>query len=537
MAKLASYDAVVVGAGPNGLAAAIVLARAGMSVLLVEAHDRVGGGTRTEELTLPGYSHDVCSAIHPMAAASPFFRALPLAGIRSHVHRPARGARASARERDGAMLETSIDATASALGVDARCLPPSHRAPVRDHERLFPELWPAARGPRTRSCSPVRSLGAALGAGARRRAVSRPARRARSWPGAPPIRYFRSIALPPPPSDSSCSWPGTRTDGRFLAAARKPSPGPSPAYFDVAGRRDRNRTPDSIARRAAAAPGPCSSTSRPASSSPSAAIELPARYRGRLADIATVPASSRSIGRSTVPSLGKRELRARGAPSTWAARSKRSPTPRPRCGAACTPSDPTCSSRSKASSTPRARPRAGTRAGPIVTCLALDRRHDATSSRARSSASPPAFAIAFSRDSACRPPTFESYNENYVGGDITGGVTDLGQLFTRPVARVVPYATPQRGIYICSSSTPPGAGVHGMCGYWAARAALRRVFGRTLMTGSGACYGFHRQTGARRQGGFVSDPAERPTCSHRRRLSDTPGPQTLPRLPVCLSLQ
>jgi phytoene dehydrogenase-like protein len=74
----------------------------------------------------------------------------------------------------------------------------------------------------------------------------------------------------------------------------------------------------------------------------------------------------------------------------------------------------------------------------------------------------------------------EAYNENYVGGDITGGVTDLGQLFTRPVARLVPYATPARGIYICSSSTPPGAGVHGMCGYFAARAVLRAEFGQKV---------------------------------------------------------
>jgi phytoene dehydrogenase-like protein len=67
----------------------------------------------------------------------------------------------------------------------------------------------------------------------------------------------------------------------------------------------------------------------------------------------------------------------------------------------------------------------------------------------------------------------ECYNPNYVGGDINGGVQDLRQLFTRPVARLVPYSTPVKGLYICSSSTPPGGGVHGMCGYHAARAALR----------------------------------------------------------------
>ena len=77
------------------------------------------------------------------------------------------------------------------------------------------------------------------------------------------------------------------------------------------------------------------------------------------------------------------------------------------------------------------------------------------------------------------PAALQAYNPNYVAGDITGGVTDLAQLFTRPVARWVPYSTPRHGLYICSSSTPPGAGVHGMCGYHAARAALRQVFGQS----------------------------------------------------------
>jgi phytoene dehydrogenase-like protein len=74
------------------------------------------------------------------------------------------------------------------------------------------------------------------------------------------------------------------------------------------------------------------------------------------------------------------------------------------------------------------------------------------------------------------PAELERYNPNYIGGDINGGVQDLWQLFTRPTLRLVPYATPTKGLYICSSSTPPGGGVHGMCGYFAARAALRGVF-------------------------------------------------------------
>ena len=76
------------------------------------------------------------------------------------------------------------------------------------------------------------------------------------------------------------------------------------------------------------------------------------------------------------------------------------------------------------------------------------------------------------------PAELETYDPNYVGGDINGGIQDWRQLFTRPVAKLDPYATPTPGLYICSSSTPPGGGVHGMCGVWAARAALSRVFGR-----------------------------------------------------------
>ena len=78
--------------------------------------------------------------------------------------------------------------------------------------------------------------------------------------------------------------------------------------------------------------------------------------------------------------------------------------------------------------------------------------------------------------SVLTPARLQELNANYVGGDINGGAQDLAQMFMRPVARLVPYSTPVRGLYICSSSTPPGGGVHGMCGYHAARAALRKVF-------------------------------------------------------------
>ena len=111
-------DVVVVGAGPNGLAAAVVLASAGLSVEVIEAAETIGGGARTAELTLPGFRHDVCSAVHPMAMASPFFRAFDLArhGVEMlqpevAYAQPLDGGRAGLAWRD-------LDRTVAGLGVD-----------------------------------------------------------------------------------------------------------------------------------------------------------------------------------------------------------------------------------------------------------------------------------------------------------------------------------------------------------------------------------------------------------------------------------
>jgi phytoene dehydrogenase-like protein len=112
------FDAVVVGSGPNGLAAAIVLKQAGLSVLLIEAKDTIGGGLRSAELTLPGFTHDICSAIHPMAAASPFFSSLPLHQYGLEYLYPGFAAAHPFDDGTAAVLEKSVDSTAGLLGED-----------------------------------------------------------------------------------------------------------------------------------------------------------------------------------------------------------------------------------------------------------------------------------------------------------------------------------------------------------------------------------------------------------------------------------
>src|SRR5438445_1318586 len=143
------FDAVVVGSGPNGLAAAIEMARAGCSVCVLEARDTIGGGTRSAELTLPGFIHDVCSAIHPLAIASPFLKSLPLDkhGL-DWIHPPAALAHPF-DDGSAAVLELSIEKTGSTLGRDARAYSKIFAPLVREVDKLIPEiLGPPAHLPR-----------------------------------------------------------------------------------------------------------------------------------------------------------------------------------------------------------------------------------------------------------------------------------------------------------------------------------------------------------------------------------------------------
>ena len=120
MSSRHAYDAIVVGAGPNGLAAAITLARAGRSVLVLEAKDTIGGGSRSMELTLPGFVHDVCSAIHPLGIGSPFFRSLPLEDYGLQwIHSPAPLAHPF-DDGTAVVLERDLSDTEASLGVDGK---------------------------------------------------------------------------------------------------------------------------------------------------------------------------------------------------------------------------------------------------------------------------------------------------------------------------------------------------------------------------------------------------------------------------------
>src|SRR5436189_4469815 len=143
------HDAVIVGSGPNGLAAAITLARAGCSVLVCEANATIGGGARSAELTLPGFLHDVCSAVHPLAAGSPFFKTLPLARFGLTWIQPEIQLAHPLDDGTAACLHRDVDLTADSLGADARAYRRLMKPLARDWEKLATEfLQPMLHLPR-----------------------------------------------------------------------------------------------------------------------------------------------------------------------------------------------------------------------------------------------------------------------------------------------------------------------------------------------------------------------------------------------------
>ena len=134
------YDAVVVGSGPNGLAAAILLAQNGLSVLIVEANETIGGGVRSAELTLPGFTHDICSAIHPLTIASPFFKTLPLEKFGLEFIQPDASVAHPLDDGKAVLLKKSIDETAGQLGADAKSYKRLVEILARNFDKLAPDV-------------------------------------------------------------------------------------------------------------------------------------------------------------------------------------------------------------------------------------------------------------------------------------------------------------------------------------------------------------------------------------------------------------
>ncbi|HEV8686526.1 MAG TPA: NAD(P)/FAD-dependent oxidoreductase [Gaiellaceae bacterium] len=463
--------AVVVGSGPNGLAGALVLARAGLDVEVFEAEDTIGGGLRSFELTLPGFVHDVCSAIHPLGENSPFFRELRLPI--EWVHPPAQAAH-PLDDGTAVVLEREVDATAAQLGVDA----PAYRRLVAPLVRHWDAIEPVLLGPLP---PPPRALARVL-----RTLGPKPARDA--------LSAARTLAERAFQTERARAVFAGHSAHSMLPLERRPSAGFGLSLIvlgHVFGwgfpRGGAQRIADALVARLAEHAAPVRA-SCPVDDLPEVDVVLadvaprellrlargrfPERYGRALRDYRhgpgafkldwalsdPIPWRAPDVARAGTVHLGGtlEEISA----SEWAAWSgRKGPAPFVLL-AQHTRFDPTRAPESKHTAWAYCHVPNGS-------------TEDYTNAiEAQVERFAPGFRETILARSAWGPRELEAHNRNLVGGDINTGAMDLGQLFTRPARKLVPYRTPLEGVYLCSAATPPGGGVHGMCGASAARIAL-----------------------------------------------------------------
>jgi phytoene dehydrogenase-like protein len=465
-------EVIVVGSGPNGLAAAIEMARSGFPVTLVEAAATVGGGARTAELTLPGYLHDVCSAIHPLGAFSPFFNSLPLANHGLKWICPPVSLAHPFDDGSAATLEKEIAETVQTLDLQDRRSYARMFEPLKNNwEELALDLLAPLHFP----LHPI--LMARFGLHAIRSAADLArevfaGERARALFAGMSAHSFLPLEKPATAAfglilgvlGHVTGWPvAAGGSGRITAALA--------AHFNslggkiITGNQVRSVdqfpegtlllldvTPRQLLRMAG----------RRLSESYRRDLESyrygPGVFKIDWALSAPIPWRAEACRRAgTVHVGGTLAEIAAGEREVWEGRH---------------PERPFVLVAQQSLFDPGRAP-AGKHVGwaychvPSGSRLDMGERIERQIER---------FAPGFRdlilarhvRDTA----GFEAYNENCIGGDINGGVQDLRQMFFRPVAGANPYATSDRNIFLCSSSTPPGGGVHGMCGYHAARAAI-----------------------------------------------------------------
>jgi phytoene dehydrogenase-like protein len=470
-------DAVVVGAGPNGLAAAIEMACAGLSVRVLEAADTVGGGARSAELTLPGFVHDVCSAIHPLGIASPFFRSLPLADHGLEWVEPPAALAHPFDDGGAALLARSPDAAMPTLGEDDERWRRLFAPLVRDPESLLDEILAPLHVPAHPLTLARFGLRALLPATTVARRSFRGARARGLFAG---LAAHSMLPLERPPSAAfalmlgllghAVGWPFPRGGSQALSDALA-------SYLrSLGGEIETGRRVESLAELGETRLVVLDVT--PRGLLELAGDRLPDRYRSRL--------ERYRYG----PGVFKLDWALAG-PIPWRA---------DECSRAATVHLGATLEEIAASEAAPAQNRSAERPYVLLAQQSLfdptrapDGQHTAwaychvpngssvdMTERVESQVErfAPGFRERILARSALGPADLERSNPNYVGGDINGGLADLRQLLTRPVARWSPYSTPLPGVFLCSASTPPGGGVHGMCGFHAARAALRSIQSR-----------------------------------------------------------
>jgi phytoene dehydrogenase-like protein len=477
MAAHFSYDAVVVGSGPNGLAAAIRLAQEKLSVLVLEANETIGGGARSGELTLPHFVHDLCSAVHPLALGSPFFRQLPLEKYGLHWIHPEIPLAHPLEQGQAALLRRSVPETASAFSDDGAAYERLMEPLVRNWEALAWEfLQPMLHLPR----HPFKL--ARFGFQGLRSASSLADSRFRHEPAKALFAGLAAHSFLPMEQRASAAF------GLVLGMAGHAVGWPLPRGGSQA-------ISDALAAHFRALGGEIKTNA------PVEKLEELPLARATLLDV--TPLQLILLAGDELPLSYQRRLgKYRYGPGVFKMDyALSSPIPWKAAGCAGAGTVHVCGSFSEVVQSEREVAEGKPPEKPFV-LLAQPSRFDCTRAPAGQHTAwaychvpngsaldmterienqierfAPGFRDCILARHAMNSAALEEKNANLVGGDINGGAADLWQLLARPVLSPTPYRTPVPGLYLCSSSTPPGGGVHGMCGFYAAEAALRDCFG------------------------------------------------------------
>lgn len=472
------YDVVVVGSGPNGLTAAIVLAQQGLAVCLLEAAQTAGGGTRSSELTVPGFIHDECSAVHPLGIGSPFFKTLALEryGLQ-WVQSPSPLAHVMT-DGSAVLLERSLDETVRGLGVDGPAYHRLLRPFVDEFDPLIEMLLAPLKFPRRPFLMGRFGLKALRSMEGLARSTFKEARASAMLAGIAahamiPLDQWAtaSFGLVLAAAGHAVGWPIARGGSQAIANALLAHfkslggelvlgqkvirldalPTADVTMFDVGPRQLLSIAGDALpasyhrkVNRFRYGPGAYKvdwALNAPIPwKDPACGRAVTVHLAGTMGDIV---AAQKAVNQGALP---ERPFVLLGQPSI--VDDTRAPKGMHTVWAYCHVPN----------------------GSPIDATKAIEAQIERYA---------PGFKDCVVARHTRSALALEAHNPNNVGGDINGGLSDLPQLFFRPVLRADPYSTPNPGIFLCSSSTPPGGGVHGMCGYWAARSALNRL-GRAL---------------------------------------------------------
>lgn len=472
MVKNHSFDAIVIGSGPNGLAAAIKLAQEGFSVAVFEAKKTIGGGMRSSELTLPGFIHDICSAIHPLGLGSPFLSTLPLKEHGLHWIHPLAPLAHPFDDGTAAILERSIEETCKTLSIDATAYKRLMKPLVSNWDNLSSDLLGPLHFPR----HPLAMARFGIKAIRSAEGLSKSLFKGDRAPG-----FFAGLAAHSIlPLDKALTaafglilgilghaigWPIPQGGSQSIANALA-------SYFlSLGGKIFTEVNVENLDELPASRVILCDTS--PKQLLKIAGHRLPSGYKSKLESYrygpgvfkldwalnGPIPWKAKECFRAgTVHLGGLSEEIVKSEHEIWKGNHPEKPYV-------------LIAQQSLFDST---RAPEGKHTGWGYCHVPNGSNFDMTDRiEAQIERFAPGFRdciIARAKRSAIE---FEQYNSNYVGGDINGGIQDIFQLFTRPTARLVPYSTPVEGLYICSCSTPPGGGVHGMCGYHAACAASK----------------------------------------------------------------